>query len=427
MTTITLKTLLDANVISPGAGVITLLYKDRTTVANLLDDGTIDWGGQFFTSLSTFSLRCKRSITHRLTGATTLKTDNGWTSVRYNGEPLSDIRSGFLRPDRVIKDVGISQMKGEPNDLADQMEILQLRVKILELQLESRTTGDVQEILTKKVEVEESMDEQEILTKKVEVEESMDEQEILTKKIEDEVTRINASDKPCDWTFSIKDLGGRGRKLCCHPHNLTRTVYKAVGVNHVSDCECPDHRDDTLWRRFSGELQGLRDNTLRAKTPDEKRIYDMTGIHVTMYKDVLMRGFVRTFQGILPNEVLKLDFDTLISTKYQNRKGGEQAAFSIDEIWPRKIGKTIIGRCETALTLAKLFHWSNTQILISNDDAARHFKVDVTKHKKLINCTKGGNTDDTEAQENFNKIHPRDESVFFFLGEYNKKLDKESS
>jgi hypothetical protein len=129
----TLKTLLDANVISPGVGVITLLYKDRTTVANLLDDGTIDWGGQVFTSLSTFSLICKRSITHRLTGATTLKTDNGWTSVRYNDELLSDIRSRFLTPDRVIKDVGISQMKGELNDLVDEIEILQLRLKLLEL------------------------------------------------------------------------------------------------------------------------------------------------------------------------------------------------------------------------------------------------------------------------------------------------------
>ena len=131
----TLKTLLDAGVIKPGAGVITLLYKNLTIIANLLDDGTIEWGGQFFTSLSSFSLRCKRSITHRRTGAENIESDNGWTCVRYNGELLSDIRSRFVTSDRLVPDLGIPNIKEELNDMADHMEILRLRVKLLELQI----------------------------------------------------------------------------------------------------------------------------------------------------------------------------------------------------------------------------------------------------------------------------------------------------
>jgi hypothetical protein len=361
----TLKTLLDANVISPGVGVITLLYKDRTTVANLLDDGTIDWGGQVFTSLSTFSLICKRSITHRLTGATTLKTDNGWTSVRYNDELLSDIRSRFLTPDRVIKDVGISQMKGELNDLVDEIEILQLRLKLLELQLES------------------------------------------TENAEPPVPETEYGVGIITTYFD----GRSSRPLCRDPHNSNKSQYGIICSQHVPECTCPTHRGKTFWRRLTESARVDRNTRMKK---DEDYMKSVIGLSSEEYHTFLMSNFRETFSGILPYHVLGKSYAQL-----------RNDLFVIDEIFPRCEGKHLENPNEIAFFLAKVFNYRNTQMILHNNVEARRHGVDVKKYKMLINCTKSGAVY-TGAKENFDEIEPSREAVSYMLTFVNDFMRRET-
>lgn len=93
--------LLDAHVIAPGEGVLSLRYwpgrvayadsdavepglkEAALLVADILPDGCVHWQGQTFTSLSTFSLAAKNHV-RRMAGIhPPLAADNGWGCVWY--------------------------------------------------------------------------------------------------------------------------------------------------------------------------------------------------------------------------------------------------------------------------------------------------------------------------------------------------------
>ena len=359
----TLKTLLDANVISPGVGVITLLYKDRTTVANLIDDGTIDWGGQFFTSLSTFSLRCKQWITHRLSGATTLKTDNGWMSVRYNGEPLSDIRSRFEKsPD--TSDPKIFQMKGELNDLADEIEILQLRLKLLELQLESTENAEHPEPpVPEKCDADKEVEHEE---------EALDEEPIVVGSIWNwsdkdgtlssvTVNKIHTRDDGSHRvSLTLKPLNGdkksRSRTICNSKVNMDRESYGVLGYTQEASCKCLHCYTSYMGRQWSDHVR----NNLKTAL--------LTGNNYEKYEPLLGASRDAVISHLM----------TGLKNRYPNHEhlnfSDAQKSFQIDEIIPR-------AKFQRGVDVNKVDKWThvfnyrNLQLLTSNDNGQKGDRV----------------------------------------------------
>ena len=82
-----LKMLIDRSILRPGKDVLTIEYKGTTVHASLLACGqimcNIKGSSYQFATLSGFSLSIKR-----LTNPT-LRADNGWKAVKYNGRVCS--------------------------------------------------------------------------------------------------------------------------------------------------------------------------------------------------------------------------------------------------------------------------------------------------------------------------------------------------
>lgn len=76
----TLKCLLDAGIIQPGARILTLEYKGAVTRADLNSEGQIKFNGVTFESPSAFSIYVKRLSNP------TRKADDGWKAVKYEGK-----------------------------------------------------------------------------------------------------------------------------------------------------------------------------------------------------------------------------------------------------------------------------------------------------------------------------------------------------
>lgn len=92
---ITLKLLIDEGLISPGKRVLSVEYKSSVHVADLTDDGKIevDVNGRHlvFDSPSAFSIYLKRLSNP------SRKADDGWKSVRYNGNLLEHYKLELAR------------------------------------------------------------------------------------------------------------------------------------------------------------------------------------------------------------------------------------------------------------------------------------------------------------------------------------------
>jgi hypothetical protein len=84
-----LKHLIDVGLLRAGKGLISLSYRNNRVVADLLEDGSISWNRRVFQTVSSFSKCVKRSTNQ------SLKTDNGWDCVRFQGVPLSKIRDDY--------------------------------------------------------------------------------------------------------------------------------------------------------------------------------------------------------------------------------------------------------------------------------------------------------------------------------------------
>ena len=87
---ISLKDLIDARLIRADKGVISVSYKKKRIVADLLEDGSIRWNSRLFHTVSSFSRSVKNSTNQ------SVKTDNGWDSVMFKEEPLSKFRDDFM-------------------------------------------------------------------------------------------------------------------------------------------------------------------------------------------------------------------------------------------------------------------------------------------------------------------------------------------
>lgn len=92
---ISIRLLLDEGIISPGKGVLQMEYKGVSHTADLTEDGKIkvDIDGKLlvFDSPSAFSIHLKRLVNP------TRKADDGWKSVRYNGNLLEHYKLELAR------------------------------------------------------------------------------------------------------------------------------------------------------------------------------------------------------------------------------------------------------------------------------------------------------------------------------------------
>ena len=77
---ITLKCLIEAEIMQPGVKVLTLEYKGAVTRADLNREGQIRFNGACFESPSAFSIYVKRLVNP------TRKADDGWKAVKYEGK-----------------------------------------------------------------------------------------------------------------------------------------------------------------------------------------------------------------------------------------------------------------------------------------------------------------------------------------------------
>lgn len=92
---ISIKLLLDEGIIAPGKGVLHMEYKGVAHTADLTEDGkikvNIDRNHLVFDSPSAFSIYLKRLVNP------TRKADDGWKSVRYNGNFLEHYKLELAR------------------------------------------------------------------------------------------------------------------------------------------------------------------------------------------------------------------------------------------------------------------------------------------------------------------------------------------
>lgn len=79
--------LVQAGVLVPGSGRISVTYKGMTASATLTEDGCIEYQGRKYQSATAFSIHFKRTITPSKQG------DDGWKSVLYDGKPLEHYRA----------------------------------------------------------------------------------------------------------------------------------------------------------------------------------------------------------------------------------------------------------------------------------------------------------------------------------------------
>ena len=89
---VTLAHLIDAGLLLPGPGALSTSYEEAKTKTrvdargDLLPDGSIDWNGVNYVSVSAFSLAVKRSVNPGR------KADDGWKCVRFRDEILDAVK-----------------------------------------------------------------------------------------------------------------------------------------------------------------------------------------------------------------------------------------------------------------------------------------------------------------------------------------------
>ncbi|KAH8323247.1 hypothetical protein KR067_003722 [Drosophila pandora] len=98
--TVTLQTLMAANVLQPGLGLMTIEYLGQKFVGDLLSDGKIKSHETetVFLTPSAWAMHCKRIINPEK------KSGCGWASVKYKGKKLDAYKNTYLRKCALQKD-----------------------------------------------------------------------------------------------------------------------------------------------------------------------------------------------------------------------------------------------------------------------------------------------------------------------------------
>lgn len=99
--TITLQTLMSANVLQPGKAVMTIDYLGQKFLGDLMPDGKIksQETETVFLTPSAWAVHCKRFINPEK------KSGCGWASVKYKGKKLDVYKNSWLRKCAMQKDV----------------------------------------------------------------------------------------------------------------------------------------------------------------------------------------------------------------------------------------------------------------------------------------------------------------------------------
>jgi len=218
-----------------------------------------------------------------------------------------------------------------------------------------------------------------------------------------EYWRNETLDEEANFVIRIRDNGGTRRSLCLHPFNSSRCLYEKYAANHVSDCGCPLHEEDTYWRRLGNYALSIRANALRQG--NDNYIRDITGMSCQEYKSHLHRKWLKTFSGILSKSTLTMGIEELFACNF----------YALDEWYPRCAGRPSVehGLLAQARFLAAAFSAENTQMLINKKDHAEHLGVSKEKYPHLINGVKVGKIY-PDSKDNFMKIKPSNDAVEFW-------------
>ena len=233
--------------------------------------------------------------------------------------------------------------------------------------------------------------------------------EVDTNKI---VEKVPTSEIDCSMDMITKYHDGRStRPLCRDLYNINNCQYDIPCSQHVPDCICPTHRAKSLWRKLTGSARIDRNNKMMKN--DNEYMKHVIGMTLDEYHIYLVGDFQKNFIEILPYEMLIKNFEELRAEK-----------IVIDEIFPRCEGKHLVDPHDTAIFLAKVFNYRNTQLLLHNNVEARKHGVDTKQFKMLINSSKNGSVS-PDVENKFNQIEPSEEAISYMLEFVNRFIEKE--
>ncbi|XP_069962725.1 MPN domain-containing protein CG4751 isoform X3 [Bactrocera oleae] len=113
--TVTLQTLMSANVLQSGKAVMTIDYLGQKFVGDLMPDGKIksQETETVFLTPSAWAVHCKRFINPDK------KSGCGWASVKYKGKKLDVYKNSWLRKCALQKDVNLDDSESEADKKSD--------------------------------------------------------------------------------------------------------------------------------------------------------------------------------------------------------------------------------------------------------------------------------------------------------------------
>ncbi|EDW88053.1 MPN domain-containing protein CG4751 [Drosophila yakuba] len=118
--TVTLQTLMAANVLQPGLGLMTIEYLGQKFVGDLLSDGKIKSHETetIFLTPSAWAMHCKRIINPEK------KSGCGWASVKYKGKKLDAYKNTYLRKCALQKETPLDDCDLDAERKTDSPEIV---------------------------------------------------------------------------------------------------------------------------------------------------------------------------------------------------------------------------------------------------------------------------------------------------------------
>ncbi|XP_039154573.1 MPN domain-containing protein CG4751 [Drosophila simulans] len=118
--TVTLQTLMAANVLQPGLGLMTIEYLGQKFVGDLLADGKIKSHETetIFLTPSAWAMHCKRIINPEK------KSGCGWASVKYKGKKLDAYKNTYLRKCALQKETPLDDCELDAERKTDTPEIV---------------------------------------------------------------------------------------------------------------------------------------------------------------------------------------------------------------------------------------------------------------------------------------------------------------
>ena len=226
------------------------------------------------------------------------------------------------------------------------------------------------------------------------------------------IEKVPTPEVDCSMDMITKYHDGRStRPLCRDLYNINNCQYDIPCSQHVPDCMCPTHRAKSLWRKLTGSARIDRNNKMMKN--DNEYMKHVIGMTLDEYHIYLVGDFQKNFIEILPYEMLIKNFEELRAEK-----------IVIDEIFPRCEGKHLVDPHDTAIFLAKVFNYRNTQLLLHNNIEARKHGVDTKQFKMLINSSKNGSVS-PDVENKFNQIEPSEEAISYMLEFVNRFIEKE--